>query len=121
MSVNTDKLRASQIFMNLLGNAQKFTEKGSITIDYDVNNEAGTVDVSVTDTGIGIPNGLEEMIFSRFYQVDSSVQGVGLGLFIVRRIAELIGATVRVDASYRSGARFVVTLPLAKGADAQKG
>lgn len=121
VSVNTDKLRASQIFMNLLGNAQKFTEKGSITIDYDVNNEAGTVDVSVTDTGIGIPNGLEEMIFSRFYQVDSSVQGVGLGLFIVRRIAELIGATVRVDASYRSGARFIVTLPLAKGADAQKG
>lgn len=112
VSVRTDKLRASQVLMNLLANAQKFTEKGSITLDYDVDREAREVRISVTDTGIGIPNGLEEMIFSRFYQVDSNVQGVGMGLYIVRRIADLIGATVKVDSDYRSGARFIFTLPL---------
>lgn len=111
--VNTDKLRASQILMNLLGNAQKFTDKGTITVDFDVDSKGGVVNISITDTGIGIPKGLEEMIFARFYQVDSNVPGVGMGLFIVRRIAELIGATVKVDPAYRSGARFVVTLPLA--------
>ncbi len=111
--VCTDKLRASQILMNLMANAQKFTEKGTVTVDYTVDEEARVVNVSVTDTGVGIPQGLEEMIFSRFYQIDSNVQGVGLGLYIVRRIAEYIGASVRVESDYRSGARFIFTLPLA--------
>lgn len=109
----TDSLRASQVLTNLLANAEKFTEKGTITLDFEPKPEQGVVEISVTDTGIGIPDGLEELIFSRFRKVNPSTPGVGLGLYIVRRIVTMLGGTVRLDKSYRRGARFVFTLPMA--------
>lgn len=111
--VLTDSLRASQVLTNLLANAEKFTEKGTITLDFEPKPKEGLVEFSVTDTGIGIPDGLEELIFSRFRKVDPSTPGVGLGLYIVRRIVTLLGGTVRLDKTYRRGARFLFTLPIA--------
>lgn len=66
---------------------------------------------TVEDTGIGIPAGQEETIFENFRQLDSTVRGTGMGLYIVRLISRLLGASVTVDSSYRQGARFVFTLP----------
>lgn len=110
----TDSLRAAQVLTNLLANAEKFTEKGTITLDFEPKPEQGVVEISVTDTGIGIPDGLEELIFARFRKVNPSSPGVGLGLYIVRRIVTMLGGTVRLDKTYRRGARFVFTLPLAQ-------
>lgn len=108
VNVTTDRHRTAQIIMNMLANAGKFTESGSITLDYEV--EGDRVTVSVTDTGIGIPRGREEEIFLRFRQLNPNTQGVGLGLYIVDKIAGIIGTKVKVDPSYRRGARFVFDL-----------
>lgn len=111
--VLTDSLRASQVLTNLLANAEKFTEKGTVTLDFVPKPDEGVVEFSVTDTGIGIPDGFEELIFARFRKVNPSTPGVGLGLYIVRRIVTMLGGTIRLDKSYRRGARFLFTLPLA--------
>ena len=65
----------------------------------------------MTDTGIGIPKGMEEEIFNRFRQLDHTVQGTGLGLYISRLLANLLGGKLNVDAAYRKGARFNFTIP----------
>ncbi|MDE6464351.1 MAG: HAMP domain-containing histidine kinase [Muribaculaceae bacterium] len=116
ISVLTDSHRAVQVLSNLLANAQKFTEKGKITVDFEPDHEKGIVTFSVTDTGIGVPRGLEEAIFQRFRKADRSTSGVGLGLYIVRKLVSLLGGTVSLDRSYRRGSRFLFTLPLAPGA-----
>ncbi len=111
--VLTDSHRASQVFTNLLGNAEKFSEKGTITLDFEPQPDKGLVEFSVTDCGTGIPDGMEELIFGRFRKASPSSPGLGLGLYIVRRIVTMLGGAVWVDTSYRRGARFVFTLPLA--------
>lgn len=109
--INTDKNRLVQMLMNLLANAEKFTPAGKITLDYDYNPAVpNTVSISVTDTGCGIPRAAHEIIFQRFRQLDNSVPGIGLGLYIVRRMATLLGGKVTVDKNYTKGARFVITL-----------
>lgn len=108
--VNTDLERAVQVLMNLLGNARKFTEKG--TVQFDVERTEEQVRFIVTDTGIGIPEELEEKIFERFFRVDVSKPGLGLGLYIARNLAEALGGKLYLDGSYRAGARFVFILPL---------
>lgn len=112
--VLTDSYRASQIITNLLANAQKFTEKGTITIDFEPKPGEGVVEFSVTDTGIGVPDGLEDAIFAQFRKVNPSTPGMGLGLYIVRKIATMLGGRVWLDTSYKRGARFRFTLPLAQ-------
>lgn len=109
----TDCHRAVQVLMNLLANAEKFTDKGTVTLDYETDNERGEVRFSVTDTGSGIPEGMEDVIFLRFRQLDTSRGGIGLGLHIVRRLTGILGGKVWVDTSWRRGARFILSLPMA--------
>lgn len=108
----TDKYRVGQILLNLIDNAEKFTENGSVTLILDFDEETNTAIFSVTDTGIGVPRGKEDEIFERFRQLDMNVPGVGLGLYISRLIADLIGGAIRVDETYRGGAKFDFYLPL---------
>lgn len=110
--IRTDEHRAVQVITNLLANADKFTSKGSITLSFKAEADHNRINFIVTDTGIGIPEGKEEVIFERFRKLDPSSSGVGLGLYIVRRITALLGGDIRVDRSYSRGARFVFTLPL---------
>lgn len=112
--LHTDLHRAAQVLINLLGNADKFTAKGSIVLDYRVLPDSGTVELSVADTGEGVPDGCEELIFERFRKVSQASPGAGLGLFIVRSLLNKLGGKVWLDRSYRGGARFVFTLPLLK-------
>lgn len=112
VTLNTDASRLGQILFNLLNNATKFTSRGSIVLGYSADRSKSTVTFTVTDTGIGIPAGEEENIFSRFEQLDKSIQGCGLGLYICRLLATLLGGVIKVDRSYHKGARFVLTLPL---------
>lgn len=112
ITINTDSTRCAQIVMNLVANAEKFTEKGTLTLDYGYCDDPSKVWISVTDTGPGIPKGAEEIIFMRFKQLDPTAPGTGLGLYIVRRMSELLGGEVKVDTSYTGGARFIFTLPV---------
>lgn len=109
IQAETDFQRVVQILMNFLSNAAKFTERGKITIDYADHGD--TFEISVADTGIGIPEELEEKVFERFYQIDPKSQGSGLGLYITRLIAGLLGGTVTLEHVRRGGTRFIVTLP----------
>ncbi len=115
--VHTDPLRLQQILLNLLGNANKFTLGGSITLS--ARNEAvdGSpgVAIAVIDTGIGIPADKLEAVFDAFTQVDNTATrrfgGTGLGLTISRRLCEMLGGSVAVTSRLKAGSTFTVRLP----------
>jgi signal transduction histidine kinase/DNA-binding response OmpR family regulator len=110
----TDQDKLRQVLINLLSNAVKFTEDGRVTISARRRGER--LEVSVTDTGIGIPSDAHELIFEEFSQVDSSSTreygGTGLGLSITRHLARLIGAEISVESQEGKGSTFTVSLPL---------
>ena len=110
--LNTDKERTEKILSNYLNNAIKFTEKGSITLTYQVTDDRRQVIFSVTDTGIGIPASKHTIIFERFERLDTSVPGVGLGLHICQLSARMLGGIAKVDPSYKTGARFLFIHPV---------
>ena len=110
--IDVDGAHVSQILMNLLKNAERFTSKGSITLDFDVSREEGKATFTVTDTGIGIPAKQVEKIFERFYKIDSHTPGAGLGLYISRMLARLLGGDITVDTHHRGGARFILTIAI---------
>ena len=109
-----DENRLQQILINLVGNAIKFTEKGEISILSLVKN--GMVEVSVVDTGIGIPKERLQDIFKSFEQVDASTEreygGTGLGLSVTKQLVELHGGTIRVASNVGEGSIFTFTLPI---------
>ena len=113
-----DALRVKQIFLNLLGNAIKFTEQGRITIVAKPVSRDGnvvTLRLSVSDTGIGMTAAAMERIFAPFEQADSSTTrrygGTGLGLSICRRLVELMGGRIWAESKVGHGSVFHVELP----------
>jgi signal transduction histidine kinase len=112
-----DERRLTQVLMNLVGNAIKFTEAGAVSIRAKV--EDGSFRVEVRDTGPGIAPADRERIFEEFQQVDTSSTrrkgGTGLGLAIARRIVELHGGRIWVESTPGQGATFCFTLPLRVG------
>ena len=114
-----DKLRLGQILLNLLNNAIKFTKEGKVTVDTScIRYGKGRfrVKIVVTDTGIGISEQQQKVIFSPFMQAENSAQsrysGTGLGLSLVSKIAEHYQGNVEVSSHIGVGARFTVTLML---------
>ena len=94
----TDSLRLQQIIINLLNNALKFTPAGgSITLDYTVDKEKQCMLFSVTDTGTGIPEDKQELVFQRFEKLNEFVQGTGLGLAICKLTIQYMGGDIWVD------------------------
>lgn len=115
LPVSGDQARLRQLFLNLLDNAVKYTDRGG-KIRIDLAAEKDRAVVSVADTGIGIPSEALPFVFDRFYRVDKSRNraegGVGLGLAIVKTLAELHGGSVGVNSEPDKGSVFTVTLPL---------
>ncbi len=113
---NGDRIRFQQILTNLLGNAVKFTESGSITTE--LTCEPDGLRLSVTDTGIGIPPERLASIFDPFSQADNSITrkygGTGLGLTITRDLVKLMDGDLKVESEIGKGSRFSVYLPLIK-------
>lgn len=108
----TDSKRVEQVLINMLSNADKFAERGTVELTYTIDRENNTISFIVTDEGPGIPQGKEEEIFQRFAKLDKLSQGIGLGLPICRMIANLLQGTIDVDTDYDRGARFVFTIPI---------
>ncbi len=114
-----DRNRFRQVLLNLVGNAVKFTQEGSVTIRLGgsrLSDHAWEVTCEVSDTGIGIPEALRNTIFDSFTQAenayDKRYQGAGLGLTISRRLARLMGGQLFFNSSAGEGSTFFFTLPL---------
>jgi PAS domain S-box-containing protein len=112
-----DPLRIRQVLVNLLGNAIKFTERGSVRLA--IAQEGGMVHLAIQDTGIGIPADRIGKIFDRFAQADPSMTrrfgGTGLGTSIARQLVDLMGGSVDVESEVNVGSVFHVRLPLEAG------
>jgi signal transduction histidine kinase/DNA-binding response OmpR family regulator len=110
----TDPLRLEQVLKNLLSNALKFTEKGEVVLEVSRAAE-GRLAFSVRDTGIGIPEEQQQVIFEAFRQADGTTNrrygGTGLGLSISRELAGLLGGEIRVRSEVGRGSVFTVTIP----------
>jgi PAS domain S-box-containing protein len=111
--VSTDPTLLGQILRNLLSNAIRYTQQGSVTLYSTLQD--GHVNITVRDTGIGIAETHLERIFEEFYQVDVSPnsvrEGHGLGLSIVQRTAAILGHALRVDSRQGSGSSFTIAVP----------
>jgi PAS domain S-box-containing protein len=124
--IESDQRRVEQILLNLLNNAIKFTDRGSVSVSAGppaVGESSGprvpVLELAVADTGIGIKEDDLAKLFQPFRQVDSGLQrqheGTGLGLAICRRLAELLGGSVHVQSQWGRGSRFTLTLPTKSG------
>lgn len=111
LMLDTDDARLRQVLINLLVNAAKFTEQGSIVLELKMA-DADTALFSVTDTGCGIPPEKQYLIFERFEKLNDFVQGSGLGLSICQLIVKYMNGKLWVDSGYTRGARFCFTHPL---------
>ena len=116
--VHIDTQAMTQVFVNLLDNAMKYSG-GSRRVDVDFSERGEVVEVTVTDSGIGIAPDDRERIFNQFYRaktgVDSGVNGTGLGLSIVRHVVRAHGGSIRVDSRLGGGASFTIRVPVAAG------
>ena len=107
----TDVHRVQQVLVNYITNACKHTKEGEIHIHCSVKERPGYITYSVTDTGEGIPEEKAEEIFERFTKLNAFAQGTGLGLSICRMIAAKLNGVVKLDTSYKNGARFIFQIP----------
>jgi signal transduction histidine kinase/DNA-binding response OmpR family regulator/CHASE3 domain sensor protein len=115
--IETDKLRLEQIIKNLISNAIKFTEKGSVELAFSAPEELkGYLNIRVTDTGIGIPQEKQLLIFEAFQQADGSTRrkygGTGLGLSISRQLALLLRGDITLTSEHGKGSTFILSIPV---------
>lgn len=113
--ITSDRIKLKQILTNLINNAIKFTDHGSVTVTAEVSPGSKTVDIHVADTGAGIPTEHQSSVFDKFRQIDSATtrnySGAGLGLYIVKNFVDLLGGTIDVRSSLGTGSVFTVRLP----------
>ena len=112
--IKIDPKRLRQILINLIDNAIKYTEKGSVNLILDTNN--GKLSIKVKDTGIGMAPEQREKLFEKFYRVRSDktkdIRGTGLGLWITKQLVELMGGQIFIDSIENTGTQAIVLFPL---------
>jgi len=117
----SDETRIRQIVNNLITNAIKFTDQGSVTLSVTLkgNQKNETLQFEITDTGIGIPKEQQDLVFKDFVQLDSDINkkasGTGLGLYIVKKLIELLQGEIKIESKTGVGTTFYVTIPVLKG------
>ncbi|CAE8703698.1 unnamed protein product [Polarella glacialis] len=119
--IEADAYKCTQVFYNIITNACKFTMKGTVTVSSQVDSDNKWVEVSMTDTGIGVASVSLERIFEPFEQEDSSdgryQEGIGLGLSIAKDVVERHGGSIIVESELGVGTTFLVRLPVVMAAD----
>ncbi|HEY3167458.1 MAG TPA: ATP-binding protein, partial [Candidatus Binatia bacterium] len=114
--IASDRVKLKQILMNLVNNAIKFTDQGSVKISARVLSERQIFELQVADTGPGIPDDLLPFVFEKFRQIDSATtrnySGAGLGLYIVKNFVDLLGGNIDVRSKIGEGSVFTVHLPI---------
>ena len=110
--VYSDKNRLRQVISNFVNNAFKFTTSGEIAVGYTLRD--GEVEISVTDTGVGIEEEKQKQIFDRFVKLNSFAHGTGLGLSICKSIVEQVGGRIGVNSEPGKGSRFWFTHSLGR-------
>jgi signal transduction histidine kinase len=114
-SFHSDSDKLKHILQNLINNALKFTDAGRVTVTAREISEQRRVELTIADTGIGIPPDDLPRIFERFRQIDSTRTrvhgGVGLGLHIVKTFTEMLGGKIEVASSLGHGSVFTITFP----------
>ena len=111
-SIPTNAHYLSLVIEHLLSNANKFTEKGTITLGYKIDETKKCVFITVTDTGCGIPEDKHEEVFNRFSKLDTFIPGNGLGLYLCHLIVKRLYGEIRIDSEYTKGTRMIVSLPI---------
>lgn len=107
----TDSFKLEQIFHNLIHNAFRYSPSGA-TIGVEVRNTGSEINIEIWDTGEGISQENQQLIFDRFFKVDdNNHEGTGIGLSLVKEYVEKLGGLIRIDSTYTNGAKFIVTLP----------
>lgn len=111
--IKSDSMRVQQILLNLVNNAIKFTEAGTISIK--CSSVGNWIKIQITDTGLGIESEKIEQLFKPFIQIDTGLtrkkEGTGLGLSICKKLAEMLNGKIEVESKYGSGSTFTLTLP----------
>lgn len=115
-NIITDDIKLKQVIINLLTNALKFTEKGSVTFGFEIDEKNELIHFTVKDTGLGIDEDNHKNIFDRFKRVDSDISikvgGLGLGLAISKAYIDLLGGTISLESSVGEGSTFFFSIPL---------
>ncbi|RYD57600.1 MAG: response regulator [Sphingobacteriales bacterium] len=118
-TIDTDKMRVEQIIKNLMSNALKFTSQGYVSLDVSAEGKDYVV-FKVKDTGVGIPEDKQQLVFEAFQQADGSTRrkfgGTGLGLSISRELARLLGGEIFLQSKVGEGSEFSVKIPVSKAA-----
>lgn len=112
-TMQSNRRAMEKVLQQLLNNAMKFTEEGSIELQVRLTEDEHNIQFIVSDTGIGIAEENQNRVFERFFKVDTFKQGFGLGLTLCRKMAILLDGNLFLDKQYTNGARFILTLPLA--------
>lgn len=117
--IKTDNFRVQQVLTNLIGNALKFTKEGSVEFGYTLTESVNGIEMlrfHVKDTGVGIPEDKQKIIFDRFGQVKNqkvqNLSGAGLGLAISKHLVELLGGDLSVQSEVNRGSEFYFSLPI---------
>jgi len=114
LEIYSDRKKVLQILLNLTNNAVKFTEIGEVRIECKIEDD--NLEVSVSDTGIGIKKENIDMLFDAFRQINGTAQrryeGAGLGLYLCQKLVTLLGGRIWVESEYGKGSRFTFTLPI---------
>ena len=110
-NIFSDQEKVKSILMELLDNANKFTQQGAITLSCS-QPDAHIVNIKVSDTGIGIPQANRQQIFAKFAKIDDFTEGVGLGLTLSKRTAKILDGDLILDPFYNEGASFIFSLSI---------
>ena len=108
-NIFSDQEKVKSILMELLDNANKFTQQGAITLSCS-QPDAHIVNIKVSDTGIGIPKAKRQQVFTKFTKIDDFTEGIGLGLTLSKRTAKILDGDLILDPFYSEGASFILSL-----------
>jgi signal transduction histidine kinase len=115
MSLVSDRAKVERVFLNVFNNAVKFTSEGEIIVKAQPSTQRDSIEIEISDTGVGIEQSKIDSIFEPFHQADNSMQrsysGLGIGLTVARRMAELIGGKLAVTSKVGVGTRVTMSFP----------